>query len=304
MKKVLPLLLLIPALAAGQKVSVTRTEQLTRKEAGELVLAAVSPDGAKILTSKPGYSGLAILNLADRTVTAITNDPGAGYEPVFSNDGKEIFYRTNDFSEGSKLSSLFRHYIEKGKTTPVELRARDMLPPVISQNKIYWSASGVEKSRTIDTAAAKSADFIPFLTLENLTPVLHLANGSKTITPNGPGYYIWASLSPDRTKILYNFRGTATFICDLAGNILVNAGRLNAPKWLNNEYITGMDDKDDGYRVISSEIVCMSVKSGEKTVLTHSKTTHEMYPFPLPDGKRIVCQTTDGELFMLHLQIK
>lgn len=303
MTKVLSLLLLIPALATGQKVSVIRTEQLTRKEAGELIIAAVSPDGAKILTSTPGYDGLAILNLSDRSATPVTDDPGAGYEPVFTDDGKEIFYRTNDFTEGTKLSSLFRYDIEKGRTAAVELRARDMLPPVISQNSIYWSAGGVEKSRTIDTAAAKSG-FKPFLTLENLTPVLHLADGSRTITPNGPGYYIWASLSPDKSKILYNFRGTATYICDLEGNILVNAGRINAPKWLSNEYITGMDDKDDGYRVISSEIICMSVKTGEKTVLTHTKTTHEMYPFPLPDGKRIVCQTTDGELFMLHLQIK
>ena len=95
-----------------------------------------------------------------------------------------------------------------------------------------------------------------------------------------------------------------TYISDLDGKVLYSIGRLHAAKWLNNNIIIGMDDKDDGDVVTGSEIVSFSLASRERKVLTSSATRHEMYPFPFPDGKRLACQTPDGKIFIMKLRIK
>lgn len=65
-----------------------------------------------------------------------------------------------------------------------------------------------------------------------------------------------------------------------------------------------MDDRDDGYRVISSDIIAFVPETGETINLTATDDTIEMYPVPFPDGKRVVYQTTRGELFIMNLIIK
>jgi hypothetical protein len=134
--------------------------------------------------------------------------------------------------------------------------------------------------------------------------VLYINGNRKLVTPNGEGNYIWVSLSPDKTRLLYNYNGRGTFICKLDGTILDDIGRLNAPRWLNDQIIIGMNDKDDGYRVLSSDIICYSIATKKKTNLTSTSDKIEMYPFPFPDGNRIVYQTLSGELYIMNLSKK
>ena len=66
---------------------------------------------------------------------------------------------------------------------------------------------------------------------ENLDLNLY-RNGEKVVLkPHGDANYIWSSLSPDQTMILFNTKyGTA--ICDLNGNEIINLGQdFDAPVW-------------------------------------------------------------------------
>jgi hypothetical protein len=65
-----------------------------------------------------------------------------------------------------------------------------------------------------------------------------------------------------------------------------------------------MDDRDDGYRITGSEIVCFSLSSGKRISLTSTPERAEMYPVPLPDGKNVVFQTPEGEIFIMRLKVK
>jgi hypothetical protein len=304
MKIVLFLLALLPATLAGQEVTVRKIVRLTDAKAGEFVISAISPDGSGILASTPGFTGLVLINPDTKSISHITNDQGAGYMPAFSDDGKKIFYRSDDLSGLKKYSSLYEFNLENQKTSEVTPAKRDVSPPIVNQNHLLWSESGVSRSRQIDSSKAAGDTGEPYLITEDLKPVIYSRGNRTTITPNGPGYYIWTSLSPDKTKILYNFGGTGTYVSDITGNILYSAGRLNTPKWLNDDIIIGMNDTDDGQRVTASEIVCHSIASGEKSVLTNTIDIHEMNPFPFPDGKRVAFNTTDGTLFVMHIHIK
>ncbi|MDD4644745.1 MAG: hypothetical protein PHY99_02005 [Bacteroidales bacterium] len=142
------------------------------------------------------------------------------------------------------------------------------------------------------------------LALDKLTPVLSINGIKKVFRPGGDGNYIWTSLSPDKTKILYYLVGKGTFVCDLNGETLASPGKINSPKWLNNKIIIGMVDQDDGHRVTASDLVYFSLNTGRIASLTTTKGRHEMYPIPFADGKKIIFSTDEGKVYIMKLRIR
>ena len=136
---------------------------------------------------------------------------------------------------------------------------------------------------------------------ENLELNLY-RNGEKVVLkPHGDANYIWASLSPDQTMILFNTKyGTA--VCDLNGNEIINVGNVNAPVWFGNDYIVGMNDLHDGYHFTSSNIVIASVDGAERQELTDAM---EMGYYPDVDAQsgRIVYHTEKGQIRMMQLNL-
>ena len=158
---------------------------------------------------------------------------------------------------------------------------------------------GAENASYVTTPADDNAT----LRVDNENLDLNLyRNGKKIVLkPHGDANYIWASLSPDQTMILFNTKyGTA--VCDLDGNEIINVGNVNAPVWFGNEYIVGMNDLHDGYHFTSSNIVIASVDGAERQELTDAM---EMGYYPDVDAKsgRIVYHTEMGQIRMMQLNL-
>ena len=137
---------------------------------------------------------------------------------------------------------------------------------------------------------------------ENLDLNLY-RNGEKVVLkPHGDVNYIWASLSPDQTMILFNTKyGTA--ICDLNGKEIINLGQdFDAPVWYGNDYVVGMDDNHDGYYNIESSIMIASV---DGTVVERLTAPKDMGMYPNVDAKsgRIVYNTENGDIRMIQLNL-
>jgi hypothetical protein len=297
-------LLFVTGLVQAQNIKVVNIEQLTRLKDGEFVVSAVSPAGDKVIASSPGYKGLFIIDINLKKILRITGNAGAGYEPSLSADGLKVFFRSDEFAGVKKYSSLSEYDLTTGKTVIIESKSRDVTPPLIINNLLIYSADGKRNERMIKSGAPKSTRDRIYVILENLTPVLYINGIRKPISPNGEGNYIWVSLSPDKTKLLYNYKGSGTFVSKLDGTILDDLGRLNAPRWLNDQLIVGMNDKDDGYKILSSDIICYSLATKKKVSLTATSDKIEMYPIPFAGGNRIVYQTLTGELYILNLSVK
>ena len=158
---------------------------------------------------------------------------------------------------------------------------------------------GAENASYVTTPADDNAT----LRVDNENLDLNLyRNGKKIVLkPHGDANYIWASLSPDQTMILFNTKyGTA--VCDLDGNEIINVGNVNAPVWFGNEYIVGMNDLHDGYHFTSSNIVIASVDGAERQELTDAM---EMGYYPDVDAQsgRIVYHTEMGQIRMMQLNL-
>ena len=137
---------------------------------------------------------------------------------------------------------------------------------------------------------------------ENLDLNLY-RNGEKVVlNPHGDANYIWVSLSPDQTMILFNTK-YGTGICDLNGKELINLGQdFDAPVWYGNGYVVGMDDNHDGYRNVESSIMMASVDGSIVKRLT-SPEGFGMYPNVDAKSGRIVYNTEMGDIRLIQLNL-
>ena len=137
---------------------------------------------------------------------------------------------------------------------------------------------------------------------ENLDLNLY-RNGEKVVLkPHGDVNYIWSSLSPDQTMILFNTKkGTA--ICDLNGKEIINFGQdFDAPVWYGNDYIVGMDDNHDGYYITESSIMIASVDGRIAKRLTAPEGLG-MYPNVDAKSGRIVYNTDNGDIHLMQINL-
>lgn len=153
-----------------------------------------------------------------------------------------------------------------------------------------------------DSYAAVAQQETTYVTNEDLKLVLY-NNGTRTeLYPHGNACnYIWASLSPDHTKILFNTKfGTA--ICDLQGKELINLGQLDAPVWYGNDYVVGMYDTHDGHNYTGSAIAIRSIDGSLNQTLTDA-TGFGMYPSVSAATGKIAYNTLSGEVRLLQTNL-
>lgn len=114
------------------------------------------------------------------------------------------------------------------------------------------------------------------VSVENQKILLTRDGQSTVLAPNGQDEsYYWVSLSPDQTQILYSTAHHGTCVCDLNGNVLRSLGRLNAPKWLDNENVSGMQEHYSEFEhdVVDHIDYCgMNLTTLSKRALTKAET--------------------------------
>ena len=169
-------------------------------------------------------------------------------------------------------------------------------PRFVDAETVVYLANSNADYRTTDETAALRVDN------ENLDLNLY-RNGEKIVLkPHGDANYIWSSLSPDQTMILFNTK-YGTGICDLNGKEIINLGQdFDAPVWYGNSYVVGMDDNHDGYYNIESSIMMASVDGSLVQRLTEPEG-FGMYPNVDAKSGRIVYNTENGEIRMLQLNL-
>ena len=296
------MILLLSAEVYPQSIKVRSVKNVTPGTGGSYLLSGVVPGSGHLLLAGEGYNGLSLLDPRRGSVTVISNEAGAGYEPSATADGKKIFYRNDLFSENRKYSSVWCYDIPTGDREVLIEKGRDVNPPAVAGNSVLLiseSESRIEQ-KGIELKSGKDRSF---LVIEEMMPVLYRGGEKKSLMPNGEGFYIWASLSPDGTKILYNYQGRGSFICDTEGRILHDLGRINAPKWFNDRLVIGMDDKDDGHMITSSELVFYSLGEKASKPLTATSDRSEMFPFASGNRKIAFC-TDKGEIYIMKVRVR
>ncbi|MDR1526330.1 MAG: hypothetical protein LBS46_01505 [Dysgonamonadaceae bacterium] len=304
MRKLLILIVLLgqTMIASAQAIEVTSVQLLKGTEKGGFFHPVFSPDGTYLLTTGENYAGLNHHSPATGKVQTLTTDAGAGYDLRISDDGNTILFKRTELQNNLRYTSLNRYSLQEKRQSQVAKATREKITPVWAGDQpAYVKGSTLVKS----PLRASSTPMAPVINIEDQKMVLYSGNQRTTLTPNGAdASYFWASVSPDRKHIVYTIAGGGTYVSGIDGKNPVSLGKLNAPKWLDNQWIVGMNDKDDGDFVISSAIVVATIDGKVRQTLATPQTPIAMYPAASADGKRIAFNSDEGKIYVLAIHIQ
>lgn len=289
--------LLCVFLSNAQDVKIVRHEQLLKGIESQCYNPVLSPDGQKVLFTQSDYEGLNVYDIADDVVTPLASDRLAGFSPAFSKDGKSVYFLSQTRENMLVYREMKSVNLDGTGMSTVMGKSRGMLHPVaVDGGVVTVSDNGRKlKAKSNGGTYAYSAG----------KKIVVVKNGiEKKIAPVPTKYtYIWESLSPDGTKILFYAGGKGAYICDLDGNLVAELGKYTSPAWCGNDYVVAVNATHDGHQYETSQIVLLKVDGSYKKELT-TPVSMSMHPTASASGDRITYNTIDGRLFLMELKIK
>ncbi len=289
----------------AQNIRVAGMEEITPKQGEEFYFPKFSNDDSQIILTKSNFKGLYSYDRSKHELKTLTDDNGAGYEFSISKDDQLIYYRADSFIKGRKYSKLIVQNLNDLSKSVIVGEQRDLSPPkILNDGSIFYTSQDRINILENKSFKRKSISGIntSFVTIEKCKIAFYQNGIKRELTPLGSGNYIWASLSPDKSKILFTLAGKGTFVSDLKGKILTKLGYADFPRWSpDGRWIAYMVDRDDGYTVTSSDLYVQSLDGSKTVKLTNTKEIHEMYPEWSSNGKEIICNTSEGRIFVLNI---
>lgn len=302
MKKALPTFALaaVAAGVSGQVVQVRNIEQVPLPKELTVNIPRTSPDGTFAIVSTNTDNALYRVNLAGGE-TELVAPTGSALELAFSPDSKAVVFKSSTIDRNH-----LRYYhvqsvdLEKGTSRALTQKKRHCASySVAPTGELSLADNGKFSARSFSGAKAKSG--LPVVGINKGHLELTTADGAtRFLDPQGRGSYLWPSLSPDGTKVVYFMSGHGCFVCDINGTNVRELGYIHAPQWLGNDAIIGCQDEDNGVYITSSSIVASDLKGNIQTLTDASLLG--VNPSAAADGKTIIFSTADGKLYRINLK--
>lgn len=296
-KILLSIAVLISSVASAQLLNVGSTEKVNLPEGVTAVQSAMSHDGSFAVIN--GNGGLVKVDLATgATVQIAKNASLQGIE--ISEDGSTVVFKQSSYQNRLRYTALKSVNLSNGKEVTLVAHSRNLQGFNVVGNRVNAINKGKISTKALNaTATAASA------------PVASINRGALNVTVNGVTRnispqgtegqsYLWPSVSPDGTKVLYYLAGRGAYVCNLDGSNPVSLGVIRAPQWYNNEVVVGMLDRDNGEIVTSSKIVASKIDGSVRQDLTQASSM-AMYPAVSGNGNKLSYVTPNGQLFVINI---
>lgn len=296
-----PLLLLffcaMPLMMLARELAVQPAVKQAFSESGGYFYPKFSHDGSFLLVSSANYAGIKQANLQSQEVRELSSDPGAGYSMQLSSDGTTLLYTKIELVNQLRHNSLRSLSVSSGENKQLSTPARDAIAPAfVADRPVYV------KSRKLQRNGVATAEIKPILTIEDRKMVIYSGSGRKVLDPLGAGAsYIWPSFSPDGKFLVFTAAGRGTYVCTVDGKNPVALGKLNAPVWLSDSWVIGMNDRDDGGRVVESTLWAVSTDGKVRRQLTTPEGVIAMYPAVSADRRTIAFNSDRGEIYLMNI---
>ena len=254
----------------------------------------ISPDGQWLLYSPIEGTSLMLKNLATGAVTTVASMGYPGYDAIFGADGK-VYYVTQQVKRKGLLYRTGYCYDPATGGNQVVLKAQH------GQVQALHAAQGVvingeqqyyRSSNRVGSWAYTRGDKLYLVDEAGSTRVLQPVQES-----NG---YLWASLSPDGTKVMFEAAAKGLYVCDLNGQVIAELGQFLMPSWYNNDYIVAMSNAGN-VRTSGSRIWLLGV-DGEVCKPISGRDERAVQPM-VCNGKVVYTLLYSGEVKQLELDI-
>ena len=279
-------------LSYAQLVEIQSIDKIDLPEGVSADKATISPDGSFVVFSQNTAAGLHKMDLASKEINMISAN-GNSFDLKIADDGTVVFRESKTAENKLRYTSL-KAVSPRGVETTLVAPTRDLNGFAVNGTNVMTVDNNVCAAKSLNGGVAVQM------------PVASIRYGQlcidgKVISPNGTegASYLWASISPNGTKVCYYYVSGGCYVADIDGSNPVFVGNIRAAKWLNDLTVVGMHDIDDGQVVTSSKLIAASIDGKVKQELTADAS---MAMFPSTNGKGIVYTTPAGELFIINLK--
>lgn len=262
-------------------------------------VVAISGQGDFLLLTADDNSGLTKLDLSTGKTQNITRAAGAGYDARVSPDGKRVVYRENSFTSGHlRMVSLRSINLGSGQSRELVAPTRNLQGVGINNQAALPVTRGQVTAKGFEGKVSDKSGVV--LSINNRQLMISRNGKTRNLSPNGKDKsYLWPSLSPDGTKILYYVGAEGAFVCNLDGSNVKPLGMMRAPQWWDDSIVVGMYDQDDGEFVYASRIVATNLKGDKQTLTPDSLIA--MYPKVSAQAGKIAFSTPDGKAYIINV---
>ena len=254
----------------------------------------LSHDGQWLLYSPTEGTRLMLKNLTTGAVTTVADKGYPGFDAIIGKDGK-VYYVTQQRKKNGLVYRTGHCFDPATGKDKVVLKAQHgrVQPLHAAQGVVINGEKQVYRSsKQVGAWAYTRGDMLYLVDDSGTTRALQPVKDS-----NG---YLWAALSPDGTKVMFEAASKGLFVCDLNGEIIADLGEFLMPCWYNNDYIVAMSNAGN-VRVSGSHIWLLSV-DGEVCKPISGKDERAVQPMVAGD-KVVYSIIYDGTVKQLELDI-
>ncbi len=268
-----------------------------------------SPDGKKIAITGRNYAGIWVMDANGDNLQQITQDPGAGYQMLWSGNSKEIIGRAIKYEGHRRIFQIKAYNIaQKRARVLTTIRSSLFTVPKLTpdRNLIYFRTRqglqiinyAIPKSTTTSLFSGQ----IVFPTAQGINIANRDGKVLRSLKPV-PGTYLNLTVSPDGQQVAFEVLGGHMFVVNLTEGTWQDLGAGERPHWSpDSQWLVYMITHDDGHQILNSDIYIIKIDGSGKKPLTVSDEGIEMDPDFSPDGKYIVYgERKSGRIFRLNL---
>jgi Tol biopolymer transport system component len=292
--------------------SQSKYEKLVESTKENFMAPVWSPDGSMIAFTGAKYKGIWIIDIQSRSIKQISDETAAGFLFKWSGDSNSILTRVAKYDGMKRYNAVKLFNVRSGESSLLT-DYRTMMPGLPSftpdNNKVYMF--GRNNLEIFDSGIGA----IPFKKSAVSSNIIYLRNDKiavevltshkvKTFEPVKDKRVLNLQASPDGNRVAFEIYGGDMYVMNTDGKGLTDLGKGYRPKWSpDNQHIVYMITKDDGYRILSSDIYTITIDGTEKTNLTKTIDRIEMNPDWSPDGKKIAFDVPgEGSIYIMNVQ--
>ncbi len=239
----------------------------------------INAQGTQVLFSDTEARYLYLYDLESGTRTTVCSEGIPGFEARFSGDGK-VYYITMDIKPNHFIFRSGHEYDPATGKDRVVLEGQHGAVHAVQGTK---GMAVVGENKSWNTGQAGTVAWTLGARL------FIVKNGATTtLTPvQGSVGYLWAAVSPDGSKVLFEAAGKGLYVVDLDGRVLMHTSPCIMPSWVNDDVIVA---QTSGY-----DIVLMDASSGSTTTVASGGCQ------PMAAGNKIIYTTKSGSVRLLTL---
>ena len=287
--------MMLAALSAGAQTAVPGSLHRVGTAGGR---AVISPDGSFVVSQSA--QGLQKTDLTTGESTPVATGANL-YDIAITADGRHVVYTRPSFNDRHlRFNSLESVDLGTGKTTVLVKPTRKLNAGVaLSGSTVNAVSEGKARVRSLDGTKAVKAP-VASISYGHLQ-VTGTDGKTVTIDPQGRASYLWPSVSPDGTRVLYRLSGVGTFTCSLDGSDVRRVGNYMFPVWAGNDAVIGVREVEgDSQQLVASTLVAVNLSNGNASDITPADMIASS-PSCTADGATVAFTTSDGGIYTVSL---